>query len=328
LIGLKNLIKAFRPSFVIAIATLFGYLCSNQADEDNHNQHVGADLRFALTPSPLSPGERGWGRGRNARNDVSVKDSHSRRILFLALFLLLLFMISCSSSSTLTESEENLAEALITADQLLESVPNYRESLQTISGRGRAIVSEPGNSERVTLEFLSNRTESLITVRNSVGIEGGQIYVNTDSLLVYNRVDKFAEKVPLNEGKLTSVGSIASINMLDLFNYTFTESDVDGLFETDDLYLAILVNEVRVQISKESGRVLEVNVPEGNRTVPYSRIIYEGYGEMEGFQLPRKITIFSQDGESRATLLVQSLEINDELPELGIELPDDIPIYR
>ncbi|NBC03176.1 MAG: DUF4292 domain-containing protein [Bacteroidetes bacterium] len=237
-------------------------------------------------------------------------------------------MISCSSSVELTENEVDVAEASISVDQLLESVPNYRESLQTISGRGRAIVSEPGNSERVTLQFLSNRDESLITVRNSVGIEGGQIFVNSDSLLVYNRVDKFAEKVPLNQGKLTSVGSIASINMLDLFNYTVTKPDVNKLFETDNLYVALLVNEVRVQVSKESGRVLEVNVPDGNQIVPYSRIIYEGYGEIEGFQLPRKITIFSQDGESRATLLVQSLEINEELPQLGIELPDDIPIYR
>ena len=270
----------------------------------------------------------GWRLLRFARNDNCFAESFSRRTSLAGIFLILLFMISCSSSSTLTEREEDLTEASITVNQLLESVPNYQESLQTISGSGRAIVSEPGNSERVTLRFLSNRTESLITIRTSVGIEGGQIYVVSDSLLVYNRVDKFAEKVPLNQGKLTSVGSIASVNMLDLFNYTFIEADVDGLFEADDLYVAHLVNDVRVHVSKESGRVLEVNVPEGNRTVPYSRIIYEGYGEIEGFQLPRKITIFSQDGKSRATLLVQNLEINDELPGLGIELPDDILIYR
>lgn len=268
----------------------------------------------------------------NFNKDRFLISRISKRIIkrssFSVLFLILLFMISCSSSAELMENERDLTEASISVNQLLESVPNYRESLQTVSGSGRAIVSEPDNSERVTLRFLSNRTESLITVRTSVGIEGGQIFVDSDSLLVYNRVDKFAEKVPLNQGKLTSVGSIASVNMLDLFNYTFIEPDVDGLFETDDLYVAILVNQVRVQISKETGRVLEVNVPDENRSVPYSRIIYEGYGEIEGFQLPRKITIFSQDGQSRATLLVQNLKINEELPELGIELPDDIPIYR
>lgn len=265
---------------------------------------------------------------RSARNDSNYSISFFRHVSLTGIFLLLLFIMSCSSSSQLTENEENLAESSITVNQLLESIPNYRESLQTISGRGRAIVSEPGNSERVTLQFLSNRSESLITVRTSVGIEGGQIFVDSDSLLIYNRVDKFAEKVPLNQGNLTSVGSIASVNMLDLFNYTFTEPDVDGLFETNDQYVAVLVNGVRVQISKEAGRVVEVNAGEGNESVPYSRIIYEGYGEIEGFQLPRKITIFSQDGQSRATLLVQNLEINEELPGLGIELPDDIPIYR
>ncbi|MDX1640672.1 MAG: DUF4292 domain-containing protein [Balneolaceae bacterium] len=306
-------------------STLIGYLCNNQADEKDNP--FGTDSRFVLIPSPLSPVERGWGRGRIARNNYSVMDSFSRRISFSALFLILLFMISCSSSREMIE-DENLNEADITVNELLESVPNYRESLQTISGNGRAFVSEPGNSERVSLRFLSNREESLITVRTSVGIEGGQIYVDSDSLLVYNRVDKYAEKVPLNQGKLTSVGSIASVNMLDLFNFTFIEPDVEELYESDELYVAVLVNGARIQISKESGTILEVNQAANNRSVPYSRIIYEGYAQIEGFQLPRKITIFSQDGKSRATLLVQNLEINKELPELGIELPDDIPIYR
>lgn len=259
-----------------------------------------------------------------ARNDFSRLFKH---ISFPIIFLVLLFMMSCSSSKELAGDEE-LNEAEISVDELLELVPNYRESLQAITGSGRAIVSEPGNSERVTLQFLSNRDESLITVRTSVGIEGGQIFVDSDSLLVYNRVDKYAEKVPLNQGKLTSVGSIASVNMLDLFNYTFTEPDVAELYETDGQFVAVLVNDSRVQISKETGRILEVNQPAGNRQVPYNRIIYEGYGEIDGFHLPRKITIFSQDGKSRATLLVQNLEINERLPELGIDLPDDIPVYR
>ncbi|WP_234568094.1 DUF4292 domain-containing protein [Rhodohalobacter sp. 614A] len=267
------------------------------------------------------------GIASQARNNDSHTQNFSKSRSFPVLCLLLLVMISCSSSREMID-DEDLNEAEISVSELLEFVPDYRESLQTISGNGRAFVSEPGNSERVALQFLSNRNESLITVRTSVGIEGGQIYVDSDSLLVYNRVDKYAEKVPLNQGKLTSVGSIASVNMLDLFNFTFLESDVEELYESDEFYVAVLVNGGRIQISKESGRVVEVNQLTNNRTVPYSRIIYEGYAQIEGFQLPRKITIFSQDGQSRATLLVQNLEINEELPELGIELPGDIPIYR
>ncbi len=236
-------------------------------------------------------------------------------------------MISCSSSRELIESE-NLEEADISAGELLESVPNYRESLQTITGNGRAFVSEPGNSERVSLQFLSNREESLIKVRTSVGIEGGQIYVDSDSLLIYNRVDKVAEKVPLRQGKLSSVGSIASVNLLDLFNFTMMESDIDQLFESEDHYVAVLKNGARVQISKSPRRVRQVVQAADNPRVPYSRIEYEGYAEIENFYLPRRITIFSADGESRATLLVRQLNVNETLPDLGIDIPDDIPIYR
>lgn len=300
--GLKNQIKAFQSSFILAITTLDG------KNDLRLFQPAGRLLRFSL-------------------KQASPVQSLFGRIPVSSLFLVLLFLVSCRSSGELTDEEE-LREAEISVNELLDTVPNYRETLQTISGKGRAFVSEPGNSERATLEFMSDRNESLINVRTSVGIEGGQIYVNTDSLLVYNRVDKFAEKVPLNQGKLTSVGSIASVNMLDLFNFTFMESDVYEIYDTGDQFIAVLKNDARIRVSKENGYILEVNQAADNRQVPYSRIIYEGYAEIEGFYLPRKITIFSQDGKSRATLLVQNLEINDKLPELGIELPDDIPIYR
>lgn len=303
---LKDLLKAFHFPFVIA--SLRRNLLSVRTEWGLRQRHPFLGLH-------------------SVRNDDSLSYRFNRHTVFFGVFLILLFMMSCSSSRELAE-DENLNEAEISVSELLERVPNYRESLQTISGSGRAFVSEPGNSERVSLEFLSNRNESLITVRTSVGIEGGQIYVDSDSLLVYNRVDKVAEKVPLNQGKLTSVGSIASVNMLDLFNFTFTEPDVDELYETRDEYIAILINNARVVISKETGHVLEVIQAADNQRVPYSRIIYEGYAEIDIFYLPRKITIFSSDGESRATLLVQNLEINEELPELGIELPDDIPVYR
>jgi len=83
-----------------------------------------------------------------------------------------------------------------------------------------------------------------------------------------------------------------------------------------------------IKIEKNSGLIQEVVHASTNHEAPYSRIEYEGYAEIENFQLPRRITIVSSDGRSRATLLVQRLEINVTLPELGIDIPDDVPIYR
>jgi hypothetical protein len=247
------------------------------------------------------------------------------RNIFILLALIGFVAASCSTQRTVL-SPENMTPSDINAGGLAEMVPDYSETLQAITGNGRAIVSEPGNSDRVTLEFLSSREASLITVRTGVGIEGGQILVDSDSLLVYNRLDGYAEKVSVNQSNLTSIGSLASLNMLNMFSYSLQADQIRNIFEDDSRYMAILDDETRVTLMKESGLVESVQQQSTNAA--YSRIEYEGYAEINNFYLPRKITIFSRDGSSRATFLVQSLDVNSTLPELTIDLPDNTPIRR
>lgn len=243
-------------------------------------------------------------------------------IVAFTIFLL----IGCSTSKDMFVLDDmKLSERSV--NDVLTQLPDYKESLQTISGSGRTIVSEPGGNERVTVRFQSNRNESLLNVRNSLGIEGGQIYVDRDSLLIFNRIDKFAEKVAIREGKLTSVGSIASMNMLDLFNYTLNSSDVAQIYEDSDHIALLLTDQSYVVIPKSNFQIKEV-VHANPDEAPFSRIEYDGYAEIDGFILPRRITVYSSDGQSRAALLVQNLELNAELPNLTITIPDDIPIYR
>lgn len=251
---------------------------------------------------------------------------NSRNLLYPAIILLLM-LAACSSPRTVL-SDADLEPAEISAEELAAMVPDYSESLQTISGKGRAMVSEPGNSERVTLEYYSDRDASLIMIRTGVGIEGGSILVDRDSLLIYNRVDRVAEKVPVAEGRLTSVGSIASLNMLDLFNFVIHSGDIRQIFDDRDHYVALLGDETLIRVNKQNGLVKEVRRPETAPGAAYSLIEYEGYAEIEGFQLPRKITIFSRDGNSRAVFLVQQLEVNSELPPLELSIPDNVPIMR
>lgn len=240
------------------------------------------------------------------------------------LFLVAPFLLwSCRSSKDLVE-ESALSRSSVNVSDLLATVPNYLDELETIQGAGRAIVSEPGNNERVTLEFYSNRSESLINVKTSVGIEGGSIHVNSDSILVYNRVDKVAERLPIDRGNLSSVGSIATVNILDLFNFRIEPESVEAVYEDSENFTLSLMSGATVLISKEERRVVRVDQRGGNLNAPYSLIEYSGYGQIEGFTLPRRITIYSRDGDSRAVLLVQRLEVNEDLPDLSINIPDDI----
>jgi len=235
-------------------------------------------------------------------------------------------MVSCSSSRELSAPEEmELSDE--SAESIVQDMHDYRKSLKTLEGSGRAIVSEPDNSERVTVQFRSNREESRLSIKNSVGIEGGEIYVDRDSLLVYNKVDKFAEKVSVNRGKQTSVGSLASMNILDLFNFTVDASEVEDVYEDAETFVLLLRDDSYVRIRKESYMVEEV-VRRRTEGASIGRIEYDGFADLEGFMMPRRITVYSSDGESRAVLIVQNLEINADLPDLPLTIPENIPIYR
>ena len=223
---------------------------------------------------------------------------------------------------------DNLAPAAITADSLVAMMPDYSEDLQTMTGSGRALVSEPGNSNRVTVEFHSNRLRSLLTIRTSIGVEGGQILIEPDSLLIYNKIDDIAQKVSPAQSTLSSVGSIASLNMLDLFNFRIKAAQIEQIFDNGDTYIVLLSDRAVVEVEKSSGLVVRVDRSQSPPPIPYELIEYDGYAEISRFQLPRKITIFSGDGQSRAIFLVQQLDVNGKLPPLEIDLPDDIPIYR
>lgn len=262
--------------------------------------------------------------------NTAVRKKFSSRQTFPAVLIAAsIILISGCSTSRPGVSTEGMEPSSLTPSELASLIPDYSDDLQTIRGSGRVIVSEPGNSDRATLEFSSDRMKSLITIRSGVGIQGGQVLIGPDSLLIYNRVDNYAEKVSLEESRLSGIGSLASVNLLDLVHFTFRAEDVARISENQEYYAAYLKNSAVLTISKADGWIVDVEVqqPE-NETLPYSRVQYEGYAEIEGFHLPRKITIFSSDGSSRATFLVQRLEVNRELPPLDIELPDDIPIYQ
>lgn len=247
--------------------------------------------------------------------------------LFVSIILGSFIAFGCTGSRAALDYE-SLDPALITADSLVALMPDYSAGLHTMTGRGRALVSEPGNSNRVTVEFQSNRSRSLLTIRTSIGVEGGQILIEPDSLLIYNKVDNIVQKVSPEQSTLSSVGSIASLNMLDLFNFRIGIDQIDRIFDNGDTYLALLKDRAAVEIDKSRGLVVQVDRSQSPPPIPYQRIEYDGYAEIDRFQLPRKITIFSGDRQSRATFLVQQLHVNGKLPPLKIDIPEDIPIYR
>lgn len=228
---------------------------------------------------------------------------------------------ACGTSRNL--ASEDFSPSELTPGELSARVPDYRDSLLTVSGKGRAIVSEPGNTERLTIRFSGNRLKSLLEIRNSLGIKGGRMLSDGDTLFIYNAVDRYARKIPLAGGDLRSIDHLASVNLLELLNYPVEAGSIRRVLASESRLLALLETGGSIYISRENGLVQRVEQPE-SAGLPYSRIDYEGYTEAEGYTLPRKITIFSSDGTARVAFQVQSVEINPELDSLSIDLPDGI----
>lgn len=251
-----------------------------------------------------------------------------RYIRFFFPAMLVLVIISCSGPGELAREElGDFEPSSVEASEIISELPDYSNDLQTLRGKGRAIVSEPGNSERVTILFSSNRDKSLVTVRNSIGVEGGQLLTDGDTLLVYNKVEDFAQKMPVRGSDLDRINRIASLNILDMINYATAAESVESVLENDDLFQLQLSSGASIFVDKESYLIRRVVQPP-NSDVPYSKITYDGYSSIEGFTLPRRISIFGAEEESKVALQLTNLELNPKLEPLTIEIPDDIPVHE
>ncbi len=218
-----------------------------------------------------------------------------------------------------------------THDSILSALPDYSESLYSVSGKGRAIVSEPGNSDRVTIEFETDTLLSLLTIKNRIGIVGAVMLVDQDSILIYNKVDKVAQKVSIIDSRLTSLNELASINLIDLLNYKINSRQVARIerhYEGSDFTTFIIFKTGGYARILEKNKEIEYVEQPRFTGLPYSAIRYENYGEINGYILPRKITILSADEASKVIFQVRSLDTNPGSLNLKIDLPNDIPIER
>ena len=244
---------------------------------------------------------------------------------FILIIACCLVWTSCSSTQQL--SKEGFTESETDKASIIQQLPDYSTKLHSLKGKGRAIVSEPNNTERVTLLFSSNRQKSLVTIRNRLGIEGGKLLTDGDTLLAYNKIDKYARKISIRDGELERINRLASLNILDIINYTVDSTDISQVLENQKHFKLLSTRKAEIFVDKESNRIREVVQPK-NSDLPYSKIVYDAYSELNGFILPRRITIFGAEGSSKIALQLTSLELNPDIGALKIDLPDDTRIYH
>lgn len=248
-----------------------------------------------------------------------------KRLRLTVIVIFFAGVVSCSSTKKLAKNGFN--KTTESTSEIVDRIPDYQSKLKTLKGEGRAIVSEPGNTERLSLDFASNRSRSMVKVRSGIGVEGGQLLTDGDTLLVYNKVDKYLRKIPIRGGDLDRINRLASLNILDMISYSVNSEEVESVLENASLYQLRLSGGTKIYVDKKSGLVREVIQPPESR-LPYSRITYDAYTTVKGFTLPRRISIFGAEKKSKISLQLTDLDLNPKLDTLSINTPDNIPVYH
>lgn len=249
------------------------------------------------------------------------------RYFSIAILIAIFILASCTPSKTVLKKDEVLLPVTEPTKDIVAKIPNYSNQINAVKGKARAIISEPGNSDRVTLNFETDASLSLLTIKNRVGIEGGKLLVDRDSILIYDKTENVAQKISIQDGHLTNLNELASVNLLDLLNFKIILADVKSIFQTQNEFVLRLNNKGTARINKKDWTINSI-VQAWDSGLPFSKIEYDSYAEVEGYKLPRKITILSRDGASRITLQILGLDINPSTLNLELKIPNNIRIER
>jgi len=253
---------------------------------------------------------------------------HSIPILALCGMALL---TSCSGSKTIanngsSDDPDEYGPSRMSAASLVSEMTDTPAA--SIRGRARVQFSAPGNSERGIADFIADRKSMLITIRNNLGIEGGVVLADQDSVLLYYSIDKTAWKLSVEDYEsLPDISLRLPLNLMSVLQPVIAVDDIVLIQENMGSYMVEMEDESILILDKKT--MLPNNI-RFKSTVPdrFSEFVYESYARLNGVQLPRRIQAVTTDRKSRIRFDVLDLEVNPTNLQFTLTIPAGIPIYR
>lgn len=251
------------------------------------------------------------------------------------------------------------------AQQLLQQfAPN---AVRSVQGSALLQISEPGQSDRLQMQFTGIAGKNHIRLKTSVGIPAAEIYSDPDSLILLNLADSYAEIVPRGAGQNRGAGQDrvathnsadpsttalaarqpwtvpATANLLDILHPSVTPGEVQSLTYIEGTWeLTFKTGEVWTLRGEQPGKMAGKQrknpftlVRRDNLTGTLGSIAdsieYLGTVEIDGQILPRRVSILNETRQSRILVQIRSLEINGQDRPLEIlrpEIPADFTVIR
>jgi hypothetical protein len=183
-----------------------------------------------------------------------------------------------------------------------------------VQGTARIQASSPDFTERGAMDFVTDRTRSLATLRNTLGIEGYRILIEPDSTTVYNRIDRIAQRFSTAE-------ALFAFPLLEIMNPDFRQKTVQRLYENETYWYFQFSDGSGAVVTKKSGLLKRYDAVGAT-------FLYEDVRSVRGVPMARRIQWLSADKKSNIFLNIQVVDINPSSMEFELVLPAGIRIQR
>lgn len=201
-------------------------------------------------------------------------------------------------------------------------------SLAGVQGRARVLFSAPGSSERGIAEFKADRENMLVSLRNSLGIEGGHVKVDADSVLLYYSLDRIAWKFSIEDYEsMPDISLKMPLNLLEMIKPVVLEDDISSIQENASSFLLVLDDGSELVLDRQS-RLPSIIRYKTDIPDRFSEFTYEAYSKLNGISLPRRIQAVTHDRSNRIRLDVLDLQVNPPNMQFSLTIPNGVPIFR
>ncbi len=246
---------------------------------------------------------------------------------YAAVIALLVILSGCAPSEILQLETGTFVPSEIEKQLFYERYAEKNNTLSAISGRAAVQISEPGHTERANIRFRSDRNQSLLLISNNLGIEGGRIYSDPDSVIIYNRIEEVAHKMSHEDAAWFYLNGIGAMNLIRMLHPITEPGEIEDIYESDDYYLVFTRHGEQHYISRDR-MTLRRTERRTHHPEAYSTFNFDNFAEIEGFRLPRRIQILSSDEKSNIFLVIRALEVNPSELEFDPGIPGDIELIR
>lgn len=223
--------------------------------------------------------------------------------------------------------DDSFSASGVNPAELINRLELPEAPIEGLSARGRAQYSAPGSSDRSTIVFASDRTRTLLTLRNSLGIEGARLLVDSDSITIYNRVEQTAQRISRGRQDTMLDYSFYAVNLLSVLSPDFDSYSPRSVLENDTSWMILFADQTRMVFNKSDRRLTRIDF-HTHSPFDFSTYLFANHVQVNGYWLPRNIQILSRDKKSTILLQIQSYEVNPPGLSFELDIPSNIRIER